>query len=98
MNIAQWSSLLFQRSICLLDHCLLMDSPKSILVPPKRKGKPGEDCLPCRILGSGTCFGISIYAYTLFRKAPLTKVGDRRFDAALCLLFAALGVYRAVLY
>ncbi len=46
MNIAQWSSLLFQRSICLLDHCLLMDSPKSILVPPKRKGKPGEDCLP----------------------------------------------------
>ena len=52
----------------------------------------------CRILGSGTCFGISAYALYLYRRTPITKLGDRRFDAALCLFFAALGAYRAFLY
>ena len=75
----------------------------------KPKSRPGSDCLlyyfllllisfSCRVSGCATCLGISAYTYNIYRKTPLTKVGDRRFSLVMSLGFAALGVYRAFLY
>ena len=52
----------------------------------------------CRVSGSGVCLGIAAYTYSIYRKTPLTKVGDRRFSLIMSLGFAALGIYRALLY
>ena len=52
----------------------------------------------CRITGSGTCLGIAAYTYNIYKKTPITKIGDRRFSFVMSLGFAALGIYRAFLY
>lgn len=52
----------------------------------------------CRISGTGVCLGIAAYTYNVYRKTPLTKVGDRRFSLVMSLGFAALGIYRGLLY
>lgn len=75
----------------------------------QKSNKPGANCLlyhiilfslkrSCRISGSATCLGIAAYTYSIYRKTPITKVGDRRFSFIMSLGFAALGIYRGLIY
>ena len=52
----------------------------------------------CRISGTTVCLGLSAYSYSLYRKAPVKKTGDRRFDLAMCIGFGLLGLYRGFIY
>ena len=75
----------------------------------KRRRNRGRtvSCIPCvqrsvmtscRISGTTVCLGLSAYSYSLYRKAPVKKTGDRRFDLAMCIGFGLLGLYRGFIY
>lgn len=75
----------------------------------KRRRNRGRtvSCIPCvqrsvmtscRISGTAVCLGLSAYSYSLYRKAPVKKTGDRRFDLAMCIGFGLLGLYRGFIY
>lgn len=75
----------------------------------EKKKKPGRtvSCIPCvhrgvmtscRISGTTVCLGLSAYSYSLYRRAPVKKTGDRRFDLAMCIGFGLLGLYRGFIY
>ena len=51
----------------------------------------------CRILGSGTCYCLSAYAYHLYRITLPKNVAARRFELVMGVGFLLLGTYRAVL-
>ena len=55
---------------------------------------PHEDCLECRMIGTGAMLGISGYFVYLSRGLKSSTQGDRRFSAAMSVCFAMAGAYR----
>ena len=66
---------------------------------PARMGKWAargdvEDCLECRLIGTGAMLGISGYFVYLSRGLTSSTMGDRRFSAAMSVVFAMAGAAR----
>jgi hypothetical protein len=56
-----------------------------------------EDCLSCKILGTGTFGGLSVYTLYQRSKIPKVQVVHRGFVAGLSLIFAGVAVTRAII-
>ena len=57
-----------------------------------------EDCLQCRLIGSGAMAGLSAYFYSFYRMAPAqSSLAHRRAHAALSVAFATAAIARFVL-
>ena len=53
-----------------------------------------HDCLECRMIGTGAMLTISGYMLYISRTTPLAEVGNKRFAAAMSVVFAAAGATR----
>ena len=85
---------------------------KDLLAPPRAaagddgESRPGgggstanplpEDCLACRIVGTGTFGGLSLYTFYQRTQIPAAHVFHRTLVGGMGLVFLSLAVTRAV--
>lgn len=85
------------RSLLLLCRLLIPNFIRTILVMLSNSPKPGtteEDCLSCKIIGTTTFSGISLYAYHLRKITPASEKGNRLFFACFAVATAAVAIHR----
>ena len=64
-------------------------------LPPKQSFQ--DDCLSCRVIGTGTFAGLTAYTLNQRSQIPRAKVLHRGVAAGLALLFAGVAFVRATL-
>lgn len=62
--------------------------------PPGEEASPVEDCLECKLVGSGTMFALSGYFVYLNRTATKPNLSSPRLNVVVAACFAAAGVAR----
>ena len=62
--------------------------------PPGEEASPVEDCLECKLVGSGTMFALSGYFVYLNRTATKPNLSSPRLNVVMAACFAAAGVAR----
>ena len=58
---------------------------------------PPEDCLSCKIIGTGTFTGLSLYTFYQRTQIPKTNIVHRGITAGLSIVFAGVAITRAVI-
>jgi hypothetical protein len=59
-----------------------------------QSGATEEDCLSCKIIGTTTFSGISLYAYHLRKITPKSEKGNRLFFGCFAVATAAVAIHR----
>ncbi|DAZ93145.1 TPA: hypothetical protein N0F65_009139 [Lagenidium giganteum] len=58
--------------------------------------KEYQDCLACRLTGTGTLLGVSAYFFYHGKKVPASNIGQRRWLLACAGVSAAAAAARAI--